>query len=233
VKPRLLDLFCGAGGCTKGFQRAGFEVVGVDISPQPNYCGDDFVQMDALEFLRRLLDGELAGYVLSDFVAIHASPPCQFYSDLKTMANARTDHVNLIPPTRELLERAGLPYVIENVGGARRELRSPTMLCGAAFGLGTATHDLARHRFFETSFDLMGPPCAHRSRKVIGLYGDHARTNRRHSAWSQYNATDSLRYGSEAMGIDWMTWKELAQAIPPAYTEHIGGYLMAEVTARV
>lgn len=216
ARPRLLDLFCGAGGAAMGYHRAGFEVVGVDICPQPNYPFE-FIQADAMEFP---LDG---------FDAVHASPPCQFHSHLRVMANARTDHLNLIPGTRDRLQHFGLPYVIENVGGARHELRNPTMLCGAAFALGTATHDLARHRYFECSFDVMGPPCTHRSRKVIGLYGDHARTDRRHHARSQYNAADSLRYGSEAMGIDWMTWHELAQAIPPAYTEHIGEYLMRAV----
>jgi DNA (cytosine-5)-methyltransferase 1 len=219
MKPRLLDLFCGAGGAGMGYHLAGFDVVGVDLEPQPRYPFE-FRQADALEFS---LDG---------FDAIHASPPCQFHSDLKVMANARTDHVNLIPPIRGRLLQAGVPYVIENVGGARKHLHSPTMLCGAAFGLGTATHDLARHRFFETSFAVMGPPCAHRSRKVIGVYGDHARTDRRHHTRSQYNAEDSLRYGREAMGINWMTWLELAQAIPPAYTEHIGRYLLCAVAAK-
>lgn len=225
----LLDLFCGAGGAAMGYWRAGFDVVGVDNRPQPNYPFRLF-EVDVLDIVR---DRDRFSCLDWGFDAIHASPPCQFFSDLRVMANARDDHLNLIPPTRELLQASGLPYVIENVGGARRELRNPTMLCGAAFGLGTDTHDLARHRFFECSFDVMGPPCAHRSRKVIGLYGDHARTDRRHHARSQYNAADSLRFGSEAMGINWMTWPELAQAIPPAYTEHIGYYLMSALKAVV
>jgi DNA (cytosine-5)-methyltransferase 1 len=130
VKPRLLDLFCGAGGCTKGFQRAGFEVVGVDISPQPNYCGDDFVQMDALEFLRRLLDGErVAGYVLSDFVAVHASPPCQGYSDGSNIRRPRRSPASS-PDVRELLERPA-PVLHRERGGRQGALRNPVTLCGA------------------------------------------------------------------------------------------------------
>lgn len=199
-----------------GYHLAGFEVVGVDIEPQPNYPFK-FVQADALSFP---LDG---------FAAAHASPPCQPHSALAVMPNAGT-HVDLLPATRQWLDQSQLPYVIENVVGA--PLHSPVMLCGASFGLGTSTHDLARHRLFECNFPVMVPPCAHGGRRVIGLYGDHARIDRRHGLRSQYNAVDSLRYGKEAMRIDWMTWKELVQAIPPVFTEHIGSYLMAEVVAR-
>jgi DNA (cytosine-5)-methyltransferase 1 len=212
-RPRLLDLFCKAGGASMGYHRAGFDVIGVDIEPQPNYPFE-FHQADALT------------YPLHGYDAIHASPPCQTHSALAAMANAKP-HPDLIPATRARLVAAGVPYVIENVIGA--PLIDPVQLCGAAFALGTETHDLARHRRFECSFPVMAPPCTHRSRKVIGIYGDHARTARRHGAQSQYNAADSLRYGSQAMGIDWMTWRELAQAIPPAYTEHIGHYLLAAV----
>jgi DNA (cytosine-5)-methyltransferase 1 len=137
----------------------------------------------------------------------------------------------LIGRTREGLIRVGLPYVIENVVGA--PLRGAVEICGASLGLGTAGFALARHRLFECSFALMVPPCAHGSREVIGIYGDKAKRSRGVSLTARSLARPlSLELGREAMGIDWMIWRELRQAIPPAYTEHIGGYLMAEINAR-
>jgi DNA (cytosine-5)-methyltransferase 1 len=230
VRPRLLDLFSGAGGCAVGYHRAGFDVVGVDRVDQPRYPFE-FVKADALDFLSRLLAGSgPAEMALGDFDAVAASPPCQAHTALKVMPNAR-EHADLVAPTRELLMATGLPYVIENVPGA--PLRNPVTICGAAFGLGTdAGHDLARHRLFETNFPVMVPPCAHGTRRVLGIYGDHARDSRRARRMNegQYSRPDSLRLGREAMGIDWMTWRELVQAIPPAYTEHIGSYLMAALS---
>jgi DNA (cytosine-5)-methyltransferase 1 len=212
---RLLDAYCKAGGASKGYANAGFEVVGVDIESQPNYPYE-FHQGDAIEFIAEY------GH---EFDAIHASPPCPSYSSLAVMPNAR-EHPRLVEPTREALKAAGRPYVIENVVGA--PLIAPVKLCGAAFGLSYGEFVLARHRLFECSFFVMSVGCAHRDRKVVGFYGDHARTNRRARSMNdgQLNAVDSLAAGREAMGIDWMTWKELAQAIPPAYTEHISYYLM-------
>ena len=229
-KPRLLDLFCGAGGCTKGYQEAGFYVVGVDINPQPNYCGDEFVQADALEVLRYLvygvgaLGGALLGslqYGLPHFAAIHASPPCQASSSLRHLWKDR-EHPELIPPTRELLRVTGLPYVIENVIGAK--LINPVTLCGSQFGLGANGRQLRRHRLFETSFPLMVHPCQHRGQPV-GVYGHGGG----HSSTRGYKGTKA-EY-EEAMGIDWATKAEIAQAIPPAFTEHIGSYLLAEINA--
>lgn len=222
---RVLDLFCGAGGASKGYAAAGFEVVGVDEKPQPNYPFE-FHQCDAL-----LAIEEVVGRWWP-FDAIAASPPCQASSAGRHMPGAH-DHVDLIPRVRERLIATGLPYVIENVVGAA--LRDPITLCAAAFGLGADGHDLARHRLFEVNFPVMAPPCAHGGRPVIGIYGDRAKTSRgpslaaRSSRWSR---PESLAVGGEAMGIDWMTWRELREAIPPAYTEHIGGYLMAEVARR-
>lgn len=223
MKPRLLDLFCGAGGAARGYQRAGFYVVGVDNRPQPRYAGDEFIQAGALEFP---LDG---------FDAIHASPPCQAHSAGRAMPRAAT-HKDLVESARTHLVDSGLPYVIENVVGA--PLRDPVMLCGTSLGLGADGHDLARHRLFETSWPmpmLSTPACRCGRRPVIGVYGQRAKTSRgatltiRTSRWGR---PQSLSVGGAAMGVDWMTWDELAQAIPPAYTEHIGGYLMAELAAR-
>jgi hypothetical protein len=155
VKPRLLDLFCGAGGAAMGYQEAGFYVVGVDVKPQPNYCGDEFFHEDALAVLESGL--ELPGPA---FDAIHASPPCQHYANVTAWRGNQDDHPDLIAPTRKLLEATRLPYVIENV--RTRELRGDHMLCGSMFGL-----PLRRHRYFETNWHdpiaMWGRlnPCAH------------------------------------------------------------------------
>jgi DNA (cytosine-5)-methyltransferase 1 len=208
---RLADLFCGAGGCTKGYQRAGFYVVGVDNRPQPNYCGDEFVQADALDFP---LDG---------FHGVHASPPCQFASDLAYRTGG--DYPDLVAPTQERLAEIGVPYVIENVS-RRAGLRAPIMLCGSMFGLGANGRQLRRHRLFECrGFSVMVPQCQHRG-EPVGVYG----TGGGGQMTRGYKGTpDEYR---EAMGMPWASRAEIAQAIPPAYTEHIGGYLMAELEAR-
>jgi DNA (cytosine-5)-methyltransferase 1 len=213
---RLLDLFCGAGGATRGYQLAGFEVWGVDIKPQPNYCGDRFIQGSALN------EDDLPAVYAFD--AIHASPPCQAFTSLRDMHNAK-DHDDLLTPTREMLRDLGLPYIIENVEGA--PMIDYITLCGSSFGLGAQGARLQRHRRFETSFPVMAPPCAHGvSDRVIGVYGGHGRDHRRKVNTQNYS-TEARR---EAMGIDWMSGAELSQAIPPAYTEHIGGYLMDYLT---
>src|SRR5262245_13211209 len=140
AKPKLLDLFCGAGGCTKGYQRAGFWVRGVDIKPQPRYCGDEFIQADALEYLAGLI-GSLE---LLEFDAIHASPPCQAYSATRVLNP--TEHPALLEDTRRLLEESGLCYVIENVPGA--PLVDPVKLNGQLFNL-----RVDRTRCFECNFE--------------------------------------------------------------------------------
>jgi DNA (cytosine-5)-methyltransferase 1 len=218
VRPRLLDLFCGAGGCSVGYNRAGFDVVGVDIQPQPNYPYE-FHQADALTF------------PLSGFDAIHASPPCQAYSTVsgRALKGKPRRYPDLIAPVRDRLAATGAPYVIENVVGA--PLRDAAQLCGSAFGL-----DLHRHRRFESNAAILSTPCSHhwqepryrsldsrRAGKLATVVGVHGHLN--------YSGELELR--ERAMGIDWMTHGELVEAIPPAYTEHIGGYLLAEVTARV
>lgn len=222
---RLLDLFCGAGGAAMGYHQAGFtEIVGVDLKAQPRYPFT-FVQGDALEFLAAVKPGEF------DF--IHASPPCQAHTSLKTMPNAKP-HLDLVSATRAALERLGAPYVIENVPGA--PLVSPVLLCGTMFGLGVEDAELRRHRLFETSFFTLAPRCRHGERDTIGVYGGHVRNRRRSRTIGIYGegCRDSRRkldrgvsdftveQGRQSMGIDWMTVAELSQAIPPAYTRWLG-----------
>jgi DNA (cytosine-5)-methyltransferase 1 len=216
VKPRLLDLFCGAGGAAMGYHSAGFEVVGVDIKPQPRYPFE-FHQADALALMR--------GWALSlrpCFQAIHASPPCQRYSRQTAQHRSRaTDHPDLVEPTRKLLEATGLPWVIENVEGA--PLENSVTLCGSMFGLG-----VRRHRLFEANFPITQPECDHPGQgPIVTVTGNPGGSSKRDGS-RRFGNTASWRM---AMVIDWMTGKELAQAIPPAYTEHIGRQLYALVTA--
>ena len=207
MRPRLLDLFCGAGGCSVGYHRAGFDVVGVDHAPMPNYPYE-FHQADALEFLRDHWH---------EFDAIHASPPCPAYSRASHYHGVQDKHPDLVDPTRKALALTGLPYVIENVEGS--PLRRDVVLCGEMFGL-----RVHRHRVFECSgFFAMVPRHAPHvlkgakhnchiepghARLVAGNYADH-------------------EDAADAMGIDWpMSRRELANAIPPAYCEFIGGFLL-------
>lgn len=161
-RPKLLDLFCGAGGASMGYHRAGFDVVGVDIEAQPDYPFP-FYQGDALAVLHKLLDGHILGFrwpgtdgfttwhTLGDFAAIHTSPPCQASTALTKGTNKGRDYVQLIPETRELLATTDRPTVIENVQGA--EVRRDATLCGEMFGL-----DVIRHRYFEVDGILIDPP---------------------------------------------------------------------------
>jgi len=199
---RLLDLFCGAGGAGMGYHRAGFEVVGVDINPQPRYPFE-FHQADALEYLA--VHG-------SEFDVIHASPPCQRWS-WETPLEHREKSLDFIAPVRELLLSVGRPYVIENVSGARAQLRAPVMLCGSMFGL-----RVFRHRYFEIwpRVLLLTPSCRHDFEPVY-VTGS--------TGWSGcgFRRVDAtIAEKRAAMGIDWMVTAEIDQAVPPAYTEFIG-----------
>jgi len=224
MKPKLLDLFCGAGGAARGYQLAGFHVTGVDIVAQPRYIGDAFHQGDALEYC--------AAHG-AEFDVIHASPPCQFASKLRALHSGREYH-NFIPDTRAALQATSKPWIIENVEGAKKHLRNPIMLCGTMFGLAVDDAELWRHRMFELSgFFLLTQSCNHNAGRIIGVYGGHGRDRRvitvvGHSGGSSTRqATNgfSKNQRNVAMGIDWMTQAELSQAIPPAYTEFIGRQL--------
>lgn len=219
---RCLDVFCGAGGCTKGYQNAGFYVVGVDINPQPRYIGDKFYQGDALEFITK------HGH---EFDLIHASPPCQAYSVTAPLSSG--NHPDLVGSTRKALRATSTPYVIENVPGA--PLENPLMLCGTMFGL-----RVIRHRLFETRPVIWWPPtlCQHIGKAT----GSAAYYRRKYSGNKPcVSLSDGYQYvtvagndyvvdeGRIAMAIDWMTKKELSQAIPPIYTEYIGKQLLKEL----
>lgn len=196
-----------------GYSKAGFEVVGVDIKPQPRYPLP-FIQADVLA-----LDPEF----IAQFDAVHASPPCQSYSDLAKRNRNADAWPRLIEPVRDLLIRAGRPYVIENVDGA--PLQNAVVLCGTMFqGL-----RVLRHRLFETSFPLLVPP-----------HGRHPKVHTFDKRKSHYGKTDDMRdfvqvtgggncsiaAARDAMGIDWMTKNELNEAIPPVYTQFIGRQLV-------
>jgi len=224
MKPKLLDLFCGAGGASMGYYRAGFAPYGIDNKPQPHYPFP-FLCMDALEAMDRLFKGEGLTFsggetlYLPDFVAFHASPPCQF-----AINQYRGRKVNLIPAIRERLLKTGKLYIIENIPRARKHLQSPFYLCGTWFEL-----KVKRHRYFETNFQIISlfPPCA--CKKRDGFTNSHrgiSSFTKGAKLISVVAQNFSVPDAKLAMGIDWMIGRELSQAIPPAYTEYIGKYLL-------
>lgn len=238
ARPRLLDLFCCQGGASAGYVAAGFDVVGVDIDPQPHYPYE-FHQLDATAIRRDVLNGCFHEYsqasslpgrsevCLGWFDAIHASPPCQ--AKTKAQKIQGREHPRLIGPIRELLLSTGLPYIIENVvpddiDGDPDPLIAPVMLCGAMFGLETY-----RHRLFETNWPLAQPdhpehvarntkmgrkPVEGEFMHIVGNFSGVAR-------------------GREVMGMDWATRDGLREAIPPAYSEFVGSALLAHLRGEV
>lgn len=200
-----------------GYYRAGFDVVGVDIEPQPRYPFK-FVQANALEVLFDSRGRELAS---SKVAAIHASPPCQRYTTGGRVSK-RADHPDLVGRVRDSLDAVGLPYIIENVPGA--PMRADAVLCGSMFGL-----KVRRHRIFESNIPIAGllPPCDH-SEPIAGVYG---RLHGKAGAWPGM-LPSTLESWSDAMGIDWMDADGLSQAIPPAYTEWLGRSLIEAVSNR-
>lgn len=207
MKPRLLDLCSGAGGAARGYQRAGFYVVGVDVRPQPRYAGDEFHQADALTF------------DLSGFDAIHASPPCQRWTSGARRWRTDGGHPDLIAPVRERLLASGLPFVLENVPAA--PLRCDLTLCGSMFGL-----RLIRHRVFEVhGFAVSQPEHGEHHPQAVTVTGHTGGTSLRDGGQRFGRLADRV----QAMGIDWMTNAELVESIPPAYTEWVGAQLLASV----
>jgi len=208
-RPKLLDLFCCQGGAGMGYHRAGFDVTGVDIDPQPRYPFT-FIQADAIEYLRE------HGH---EYDAVHASPPCQAFTNAqKLMGN---EHPELIEPTRQALIELGKPFVVENVPGA--PLLTPFELCGAMFNLGTY-----RHRLFETNFYVQVPNHPKHIARTTKMGRKPVDGEMMHVVGNFSGVEKAKR----AMGIDWMTRDGLRESIPPAYTEFVGLYLRAELLHR-
>ena len=205
--PKLLDLFCGAGGASMGYHRAGFDIVGIDVKHGKRY---------PFEYQRMSIT-DVSIDLLRQFDVIHASPPCQTFSITKNLRIAQgktTNKVDWLDFTRDLLQKCGKPYVIENVPGA--PLIDPVLVCGSAFDL-----KVRRHRLFESNVKLSGTICNHKKQgKPVGIYGsmNDEIPNGGHTA-------KTIEQAYQAMGIDWMIWGELVEAIPPAFTEFIGKQL--------
>ncbi|MFD9270184.1 DNA cytosine methyltransferase [Streptomyces goshikiensis] len=199
-KPRVLDLCCGAGGVSMGYHLAGFDVVGVDNRPQPNYPFT-FHQADAIAYLTALIaSGEIEVFDL-----VHASWPCQRFARVTAWRGDRDEHPDLLTPGKKLMQASHRPWVIENVPEA--PLRPDYLLCGSQFGL-----NVRRHRTFETSWggggDLV-PPCWHHK----GLLAFEHKGERAYA---------------DAMGCTWMSNVEARQAVPPAYAHWIASQYLAQ-----
>ena len=225
TRPRLLDLFCGAGGAATGYHRAGFDITGVDINPQPRYPFT-FIQADAMTFP---LDG---------YDAIHASPPCEAFTQMSARWRGKgtkaDEHPDLLTPTLARLRPLEVPWVVENVQGAVHIMRVMLRLHGGMFpGLG-----VHRPRLFESNVLLL-MPAARQVKSPVGVYGTQPdgrttyryRNNGNYKGKSLIRAAKSVEEAREVMGIDWMTWDEIRKAIPPAYTELIGAQLLDYVAA--
>lgn len=230
-RPVLLDLCCGGGGAGAGYFAAGFNVIGCDIISQPKYPYE-FVLGDALKLLPELLRDWTVR-------AIHVSPPCKIYTRLRPFSGQEHyDTGDLIVPFRQALQDTGLPYVIENVPGA--PLINPIQLCGSSFDLG-----VRRERLFECNFPVTGLPCNHARQDALspGYLVKTYKSDRPRYSYSStvgvYGKGQGLGAGEllkwqKAMGdVDWMGKRELAEAIPPAYTRHVGRYLMSHVLGMV
>lgn len=215
MRPRLLDLFCGAGMAADGYAAAGFDIIGVDINPQPHYPYP-FIQGDAIAHLEELLSGPWAG----DCDAIHLSPPCQMHTrakHLRTAQGGESKYPDLLTPVLELLYGVGIPWVVENVPGAPG-MDAAIVECGSAYGLG-----VRRHRLFLSNIWLQGSGCDHkRQGRPWGVYhvpNDQVPQGGR-------TARDAA-HGREVMGVTRdLPWASLKEGFPPAYTQHIGEQLI-------
>lgn len=206
---KLLDLFCGAGGASSGYSRAGFDVTGIDIKHGKRYPFT-YIKGDVRDYLHQEF--------LNQFDVIAASPPCQTHSITQHLRNAQgktTAKIDMIPETRTALMASGKPYIIENVEGS--PLINPIKVCGSSFGL-----KVRRHRLFESNLTLTGTNCRHKQQgKPVGIYG-----SMRDEIPNGGHTAKTMAQANDAMGIDWMIWGELVESIPPAYTEFIGRQVM-------
>lgn len=231
--PRLLDLFCCAGGAAEGYRRAGFtKIVGVDKALQRRYPFE-FVQADVLAICPK--------WIADNFDAVHASPPCQFGSEL-TPEEARGKHLNLIPQTRELLRATGLPYVIENVRNVRSHLIDPISLFGTMFGCHMTTAAgqrfvLSRERLFETNWPVTVPPdTGPQGHPIANVFGGHLRcrsgefrSGKGTGRTRDFPDDDKRTLARQLMGMPWATMGEMSEAVPPAFTEHLGRQLLNHI----
>lgn len=207
---------CKAGGTSMGYHMSGFHVIGVDIEPQKRYPFE-FIQMDALSIS--------PSFIFDHFHVVAASPPCQLYSVTRGI-NPHIDYPDLVEPTRDLLQETGLPYCMENV--VRAPLQYPVQLCGSSFGL-----RVRRHRWFESNVSIVGSKCDHSWQKRHMPY--HTSKGQPTGVVGVFGGGQNLGEGEYikwqvAMGIDWMSKREMAQAIPPAYTLHLGKQIYASLS---
>lgn len=236
MKPRLLDLFCGAGGAAMGYHRAGFEVVGVDIKPQPHYPFE-FVQGDALEYLSAVIETGW-DHASREIQGIHASPPCLRFTRMQRLRKNAAAHKDQIGPTRELLEQTGLPWVMENVEDST--LGPHIVICGSMFD---PPMEIRWHRLFEANWDIQTPvwPCRHKLQASRMYPGTPNGSGNRPGAFvvNPFASGTSHEVCAAAKGIDWIPSEgrfrpnvSINDAIPPAYTEFIGHQLMQRVLAK-
>jgi len=220
--PRLLDFCCKAGGTSMGYHMAGFNVVGIDIEPQPNFPFQFYV-----EDVMKIGDKQING-IRRNFDALAGSPPCQGFGALKALA--KQPKPEILIRVREIFEAADLPYIIENVPGA--PLIDPVQVCGSALGL-----RVQRHRMFESNCDIEGTPCEHlwqdRDKRYTHipnkLYEDYRSgvvSVAGRGDGSHFQNQSQAEIWSHAMGIDWMNMEEMGQAIPPFFTWHLGKQLI-------
>jgi len=221
-RPKLLDVCCKAGLASDGYAAAGFEVVGIDRDPQPNYPYK-FIQADLRDLAPQ--------WIAENFDAVAGSPPCWQHSVLRHRTGR--EYEDFISDTRALFEASGLPYVIENVEGA--PLKDPLVLCGTQF---PGRLRVKRHRLFESNIELAAPMPHPRGKHP--LHFTHDKRKAHYGQLDEWTAFVSVNGGgncSKAAALDAMgvrdrplTKDELNQGVPPVYTEHIGRQLMAHLT---
>jgi DNA (cytosine-5)-methyltransferase 1 len=212
-RPITVDYYCCQGGATRGYQNAGHYVLGIDLDPQPRYCGHAFIQGDALDLL-----AAMALWINANAVFVHTSPPCQGYSDTQVLRG--NDHPKLIAPTRALLQQLRVPWVIENVPGARHDLIDPVVLCGAMFGLGTY-----RDRYFEPGGGLVLPQPDHPAHdKPITKMGRPRRPGEMAHYVGNFSGVQEAR---DDLGVEWMNRDGIRESIPPQFAAHVIQHLPA------